>query len=355
MDFQDNNDVNSNYESGPHRPAPPPQIPQIVLTQPSKRSGFRTAWGIFIGLSGVVSVVFLLMIIILFAGAITGKSDTLTERVLEDGPGESKIAVVRVHGVIESYSAADVLEQIAQACKDDAVVAVILSVNSPGGTIAASDRIYNEILKCKNHFNKPVIAFMQNIAASGGYYVSAATDQIMAEPTVITGSIGVIMAYPVLEDLLEGKLGINPIVVKSGQKKDWPSSFRIPSDEELTYMQDKIIEPAFMRFKQIVTDGRSTLNMDDVARLADGSIFSAQEALAEKLIDEIGYFDDVAKKAKQMAKVKDAMVVEYVRPFSLGSLLGAKADNKAANLFNIDRYTIYELTTPEIMYLWRAN
>ncbi len=99
---------------------------------------------------------------------------------------------------------------------------MIIRVNSPGGTISGSDQIHNEIVKYRSETNQPVVAFMQGVAASGGYYSSVACDKIIAEPTAITGSIGVIMGYLVLQQLLEEKLGIQPIVVKAGDKKDWP-------------------------------------------------------------------------------------------------------------------------------------
>jgi protease-4 len=192
---------------------------------------------------------------------------------------------------------------------------------------------------------------MQNLAASGGYYISVATDEIVAEPTTITGSVGVIMGYLVLQDLLEGKLGIEPVVVKSGRRKDWPSSFRKPTEEELLYYREKVIDPAFNRFKQIVADGRKELSMEDVTRLADGSIFPAEEALEEKMVDELGYFNDAVTKAKELANLYDAQVVEYRRPFSFASIFGAETNA----IFKLDKNKLYELSTPQVMYLWSIH
>jgi protease-4 len=320
--------------------------------QKNKKSGWGVFWGILLGLSVLANFIFFLVIIGLFAVVVTGHTGVMAEKVLIEGPRSDKIAVIRVEGVIDSYTAEDVKEQIQYARRDSRVRAIILNVNSPGGTISGSDQIHNAIIKYRNEEFKPVVGFMQSLAASGGYYVSVAADEIIAEPTTITGSIGVIMGYLVLEDLLEGKLGIEPVIIKSGRRKDWPSSFHYPTEEELEYYQKKVISPAFERFKNIVSDGRNELTVEDVNRLADGSIFSADEALSENLIDQIGYFDEAVSKAKQLAGIDDAQVVEYVRPFSLSGLLGSETEG---SIFKLDKNTIYELSTPQVMYLWSIH
>lgn len=351
MDYQDNNSVSNHGESmGPVSDSRQ-QVPVYVAAAPKKKSGWRVFWGIFLGLSVLANIVFFVMIIGLMAVIVTGQADMITEKVLVRGPRTNKIAVIRVHGLIDSAMAQDVIEQIEYARNDSHVKAIILNVDSPGGTISGSDQIHNAVLRYRNEYKKPVVGFMQNLAASGGYYISVATDEIVAEPTTITGSVGVIMGYLVLQDLLEGKLGIEPVIIKSGARKDWPSSFHKPSEEELQYFQEKIIGPAFERFKKIVADGREALSIEDVTRLADGSIFSAQEALEEKMIDELGYFDDVVAKAMELAHLDKAQVVEYTRPFSLASIFGAKTEG----IFKLDKSTIYELSTPEVMYLWSVH
>ncbi|OHB75214.1 MAG: hypothetical protein A2Z25_04940 [Planctomycetes bacterium RBG_16_55_9] len=192
---------------------------------------------------------------------------------------------------------------------------------------------------------------MQGVAASGGYYTSVACDKIIAEPTTITGSIGVISSYFVVQELLEDKLGVLPVTIKSGQKKDWPSSFRQPSPEELQYMREKVMTPAFERFVEIVTEGRkASLNSGDVRRLADGGIFGAQEAVQEKLIDGVGYLDEAIDLVKSLAQIQNARVVEYRKPFSLADALSIRKPS----LLKLDRATLYELGTPQIMYLWSA-
>jgi protease-4 len=351
MDYQDNNNVSGAADDTAGRAIPPAQIPVQPQQAPKKKRGWGIFWGILLGLSVLANIVFFLMIIGLTALVFTGQADVMTEKVLVEGPRTQKIAVIRLQGAIDSGSAEDVIEQIKHARKDRHVRALILSVDSPGGTVAGSDQIHNEIIKYRNEESKPVVGFMHRLAASGGYYVSVATDEIVAEPTVITGSIGVIMGYLVLEDLLEGKLGIEPVIIKSGRRKDWPSSFHKPSEEEMQYFEQRIIAPAFERFKNIVADGRMALSIEDVNRLADGSIFSTNEALEEKLIDDIGYFDDAVSKAKELAGIEEAQVVEYRRPFAFAGLFGSQAKG----IFKLDKNTIYELSTPQVMYLWSIH
>jgi protease-4 len=259
--------------------------------------------------------------------------------------------MVTVQGIIHGELANDVYQQLKAARQDRRVKGVIVRVNSPGGTISASDQIYQQIRKFQEEEKKPVVAFMQGVAASGGYYTSVACEKIMAEPTTITGSIGVISWWLVVQELLEDKLGVLPVTIKSGQKKDWPSSFRQPAPEELQYMQDKLITPAYERFVEVVAEGRkASLSSDQVRQLADGGIYGAREALEEKLIDEIGYLDEAIDMVKSMAGIDKAQVVEYRKPLSLTDFLSYRQQN----LLKLDRATLYELGTPQILYLWSA-
>ena len=283
--------------------------------------------------------------IVAFAGRGEKK---FTEEVIEDGPRSAKIAIVSIDGVIDEQQAQDVYWQLKTAREDKSVKGVIIRVDSPGGTISGSDQIHNEIVKYRDDTNQPAVAFMQGVAASGGYYSSVACNEIIAEPTAITGSIGVIMEYLVLQQLLEDKLGINPIVVKEGAKKDWPNPFQMLTDEQLQYMQQRIIDPAYNRFVKVVVDGRGSLTEADVRRLADGSIYWADKALEEKLIDGIGYLTDAIDKTKSLAGVKKAQVVEYRKSFSIADILGAKTNVS----LKIDRRTLYEVAVPQALYLW---
>jgi len=350
MDFEQNNN-----RSEPLQPQPSEPISGLadgaspVTKTPKKRTGWRIFWGIILGLSVLANIALFLMLIGLVAVFATGQKGIFTEEVIQAGPRTTKIAVITVQGIIDGEQAQDIYQQLKRASDDKRVKGLILRVNSPGGTISGSDQICNEIRKYRKEKDKPVVAFMQGVAASGGYYVSVGCDKIVAEPTVITGSVGVIAGHFVLQELLEEKLGIQPAIFKSGEKKDWPSPFRPVTEEQRQYIQDKLINPAYNRFVQVVAEGRGeVLTLADVKRLSDGSIYGAEEALSEKLIDEIGYIDEAIEQVKLLAGIEKAQVVEYRKPFSLAYLL----NSRSRSILKIDKSTLYELSTPQILYLW---
>lgn len=307
--------------------------------------------GIVLALSVMANIALFLMLIGVIAMFATGQRGVLDEEIIREGPARTKIAMISLQGVIYGESSSDIYRQLKVVRKDKHVKAVIVRVNSPGGTVSASDQIYMEISKFRKEENIPVVAFMQGVAASGGYYASVACDQIIAEPTTITGSIGVISWYLVMQELLEDKLGILPVTIKSGRKKDWPSSFRKPEPEEIQYMRDKVITPALERFIEVIAEGRkASLTVEEIRKLADGGIFGAKEALAEKLIDEIGYLDEAIDLAKSLAGIDKAQVVQYRKPFSISDVFSYRKPN----ILKFDRATLYELGTPQILYLWSA-
>ncbi|MBN1391735.1 MAG: signal peptide peptidase SppA [Sedimentisphaerales bacterium] len=347
MDFEQNNNSTEPLQPQPTRAAF--GFGQGTQT-PKKHSGWKIFWGIFLGLSVLANIaLFLMMVGMVAVFAATGQKSVFVEEVIQTGPRMTKIAVVNVQGIIDSEQAQDVYKQIKSARQDRRIKGLILRVNSPGGTISGSDQICNEIRKFRKEEDKPVVAFMQGVAASGGYYVSVGCDKIVAEPTVITGSIGVIAGHFVLKGLLEEKLGIQPAIFKSGEKKDWPSSFQPVTEEQRKYIQDRLINPAYSRFVQVVAEGRAeALTLDDVKRLADGSIYGAEEALNENLIDRIGYIDDAIEEVKSLAGIEKAQVIEYRKPFSLAYLLSSRSKN----ILRIDKSALYELSTLQILYLW---
>ncbi|UCE50176.1 MAG: signal peptide peptidase SppA [Phycisphaerales bacterium] len=292
------------------------------------------------------------MLLTLGAFFVMGQGGPFIEEVVQKGPAANKIAMITVQGIIDGRMSGEVYQQLKQARQDSNVKGLIVQVNSPGGTISASDQIYKEIRKYRAEKKKPVIAFMQGVAASGGYYTSVACEKIIAEPTAITGSIGVISWYLVVEELLKEKLGVLPVTIKSGTKKDWPSSFKAPTEDQLKYIQEKMIAPALKRFTEVVAEGRTgSLTATEVAELAkEAEIYGAEEALKEKLIDQIGYMDEAVSLVKSMAGLDDAQVVRYRRPFSFRDFLMTGK----VSLPKLDRTTLYELGTPEVLYLWSA-
>ncbi|MHC4118305.1 MAG: S49 family peptidase [Planctomycetota bacterium] len=331
MDFEQNNSFSQPPEP---RPQPQPQPPVSGFgaaaraapppPPPRRKSGWRIFWRIVLSLSILTNIVLFLFLVGFATLIVSGQGGILAEETVRKGPAKNKIVVVSVQGIIHGEAAGDLYRQLEQAKLDPRVKGLIVRVNSPGGTISASDRIYKEIRKFRDKENKP--------------------------PTTITGSIGVISSYFVVQGLLEEKLGVLPVTIKSGKKKDWPSSFKPPTEEQIQYMQEKLIAPALARFVEVVEEGRAgSLTSEQVKSIAtEAEIYGAQEALDEKLIDQIGYLDEAIALIKSMAQIDDAQVVQYRKPFSMMDLL----TYGKASLPKFDRNTFHELGTPEVMYLW---
>ncbi len=358
-------DLDNTQDSGhTDQPQQLPQTPPVVNIPdfsnavydpyPKKKKG--SGWKIFFTIVLVLSILangFMLLGMIgmgaVLAGSGASADDGIIEKVLVDGDRSNKIAVINIEGVINGEMSQWVQKQLKTAEDDSHVKALIVRIVSPGGGVSSSDQIHYYISRFKEHTNKPVLAFMQSIAASGGYYSAVACDEIMAEPTVITGSIGVIMNHLVIKGLLEEKLGINPVTIKSGPRKDWPSMFNETTDEEKQYLMDRVITPAYDRFVELVYEGRKdVLSADQVRELADGSIYTAQQALDNKLIDAVGYLDDAIYRAEQMAQISGAKVVTYEEVFSFWSMMGAQSKNP----INIESEILEKIAAPRILYLW---
>jgi protease IV len=323
-----------------HPPRPPKQPVSI----------WRIISGVFFGMSILANIFLFLALIGVAVFFVGGYEDTYREEVLQAGPRDCKIVVVNLKGVIDDKLSEAVIKQLQRVKDDGTARAMILQINSPGGGVAASDRIYKEVASLSKDSGIPTVACMQDLAASGGYYSAVGCDTIVAEPTTITGSIGVIMSSFVVQELLENKLGIQPVVIKAGAKKDWPSPFKAVTDEQREYLTKRLIQPAYERFVSVVKDGRPDLTSEQVDELADGSIYTGEMAMKVGLVDKVGYMKDAIDEAKRLAKVKDAMVVRYKEPVTLSELLtGAES---RTSILNIDSKSLHEMSTPQLMYLW---
>jgi protease-4 len=247
--------------------------------------------------------------------------EKIQEVTLVKSRAKEKILILDISGLISSSlntgtfsKEGDILSRVSyrlkKASEDKMVKAVILRLDTPGGEITASDILYNEILNFKEKTGKPVLGLMMGVAASGGYYIASACDYIIAHPSTITGSIGVISIFPNLEDLF-AKIGIKVNVIKSGKMKDSGSAFRDLTTEEKKIFQD-IVDEFYQKFLDVVYQNRkNSLSFEELKKIADGRVYTARQAHELKLIDEIGYFDSALKKTLALASLREANVISY--------------------------------------------
>lgn len=245
-----------------------------------------------------------------------------------DLSGEDRIALIRIEGAI--LDAQETVGDLKEFGKSPLVKAIVLRIDSPGGGVVPSQEIYDAVKRVKQEQNKKVIVSMGTVAASGGYYIAAATDHILANPGTLTGSIGVIMELANLEGLFK-KVGVRSIVVKSGLHKDLASPFREMSQEDRAILQS-VMDDVHQQFIQAVADGRS-LSMKDAEALADGRIFTGRQAKDLKLVDELGNLDDAIRVAADMVGIEgEPNVVEPKRRFSFRDLLETKVVSRWLNI-----------------------
>jgi len=250
-----------------------------------------------------------------------------------------KIAIVDVKGVITQSSG--VIEELQQYLADDGVKAIILRVDSPGGGVGPSQEIYREIMRIKSNSKRKVVTSMGSVAASGGYYVACASDLIVANPGTITGSIGVIMQFSNLEELLK-KIGVRGVVIKSGEHKDIGSPFREMTPEEKRIMQE-VLDNVHQQFIQAVADGRK-LDRSRVAQIADGRIMTGEQAKNLGLVDELGNLQDTIDITAKMVGIEGKPNVLYPKKkLSIWELL---MRDMASALVDIVTEKGYELSFP---------
>jgi protease-4 len=324
-------------------------MPNYRLSRPRTNIWRMLGVLIFVGVIGFN----LLIMLAMFGGAGLlggGQHDPhgLVEYHRESGAG-GKIAVISVDGVIMEGGGggglfgggidpvALAIDSLRRAQNDPEVLAVVLEVNSPGGGVTASDMIHHEILKFRENSGKPVVVYMKDLAASGGYYISAPASHIVASPTTLTGSIGVVIQgfnfHGTLTEVVKGQ----DATIKAGGNKTMGSMFADPESEE--YQQGRqllqeLADEMHGKFKQIVKDGRGPALQPDWETYADGRILSAEQAKKVGLVDQIGYFEDAKAKAEELAGVEGLTVVEYGRQVGLGALLGLSAEDTQPRLRN---------------------
>lgn len=267
--------------------------------------------------SKVLWLVFLLglsALAILCCGGVIFLLGTGTNSLRAPAPiGPGGVALIEIKGIVTTgYSGAPfgvtsrtLIETLRSADRNPMVRAILLCVNSPGGDVVASDEVYRTL----RSLNKPVVAFLEDVAASGAYYIACGADKIVAHPATLTGSIGVIVEMPNAQKLME-KIGVEMIVIKSGPHKDEGSFYRGLTEEERAYWQ-KLVDRVHQMFVEVIVKERG-LPEENVKRIADGRIILGEEALKLGLVDELGSFDDALKLAGKLGGIEgEPRIIRY--------------------------------------------
>jgi protease IV len=312
-----------------------------------------------------------LAVALLFAGCsvisvdLSPRIRPLEEETVE-GHGDAKILLMDVSGFLSDEATGSspltigtpparvpllvrVREELKKAGTDPRVRAVVVRINSPGGTVTASDIIFRELDDFRRTSRVPVVASMMDVAASGGYYVALAADTIVAHPTTVTGSIGVIMISLNAEGLLQ-KIGLSTATIKSGERKDMGSPFRTLTPEERGIFQS-VIDDLYRQFVAKVVERRKIPTATATA-LADGRIYTAEQALGHKLVDQIGYVPDAVQAARRAAGLDEARVVVYKRPRQYRATYYATAETEAGSFATLSQLAGLVGAGPKLLYLW---
>ncbi len=264
------------------------------------------------------------------------------------------IAIIDVNGTIvggssgalgatEVAAAEDIIALINAANSDPDVKAILLKVNSPGGSVVASDEIYHAL----TGIHKPIVVYMGEVAASGGYYISMAADHIVANPNTLTGSIGVISTFPNVEGLLE-KVGVEFNVITGGEAKDFGSMYRDMTEEELLYWQT-LTNEIHTSFIEIVAEGRG-MTEGEVREIADGRVYTGRRALELGLLDELGHQSNAIHEAAMLGIIAgEPRVIRYSNPTNFFSLLGGVAN---ANQSSVPAQLLERILFPRVEFIW---
>jgi protease-4 len=278
-----------------------------------------------------------------------------------------KIVVIDVDGVMYNMQqggfmsqgdnpVSTFLEKLDKAAGDKNVKAVVLRLNTPGGSVAATDIMYHNLMEFKKKTGKPVIASMMDMACSVGYYLACGCDGIIAQPSCVTGSIGTIMQTMSFAGAME-KIGVKAVAIKSGKMKDMASPLHDIREEEQQLLQS-IIDDFYEQFLGVVRKGRKGVDKSRLRQLADGRVYTARQALKENLIDRIGYTSDGVRWAKKLAGVEKSRTVIYHRPQSYKPNIYGSAMNGASGagaLVNIEIPEWLNSSGVQFLYLWQPG
>ena len=295
---------------------------------------------------------------------LTPRVRPLEEETVE-GRGAAKILVTDISGFISDEPTSSglglgpsaprvpllvrVREELKKAAGDTDVRALVVRLNTPGGTVTASDIIYRELTLFREKRKVPVVAVLMDVAASGGYYIALAADTIIAHPTTVTGSIGTILVTANVEGLMQ-KVGVGTTTIKSAEHKDMGSPFRAMTPDERRIFQS-VIDELQRQFVAKVVD-RRRIAADAAGGLADGRIYTAPQALEHGLVDAIGYVPDAIDAARRAAGLSDAKVIVYKRPREYRATYYAQARMESSLLDPVAHFVAAAGGGPKFLYLW---
>jgi protease-4 len=355
---------------GPGGYPPPgfrPGAPPMFFPPPPRRSGVGRA--IILTLLILLLLVSLLLNFVLGVSAVVGDAFSehgVVQTTIKSGDATQEIAVVPLSGVITDGTRTRFDHFMQRADEDKSIKALVLEIDSPGGEVTPSDEIYARIIRFKQeHPGVPIVASMRSMATSGAYYAACGADHLMAEQTTVTGSIGVLWPRFNVADLMK-RWGVkDTTIVSTGTPyKDAGSPFQTADLQTEGYLQG-LVDTAFKRFKSVVSSSRGKNLKAGIDSIANGKAYTAQEALDNGLVDEIGYMDDALTWAASNAHLSHPHVVKYEEkvnlmdrfPFAQSSLGSPKSQGVNINgvNINVDREALDALMHSRLMYLWNGQ
>lgn len=336
---------------------------------PPRRSGSRTFFRVFAILLLIAS---LLVNIITFSSSCFSSRSPQQSSII-DGDSRQTIAVIPVTGMILQSTADRFNRFMTLAERDSNVKAIVIEVETPGGAVTPSDEMYHRIDQFKiAHPNVPVVVSMGNLATSGGYYLSSRADYIFAQPTTMTGNIGVLMPRYNVSGLAS-KWGVHESTITAPRDgfKNAGSMFQPETEKDTQYLQT-LIDGAYARFIQVVKDGRGSKLKHPIEKIADGRVYLAEAAKAEGLVDDIGFPDDAYNYAARLAQLNRPTVVKYREQQSLLDLFSGEGKFNGSSRaeggvppggvtvngvnVNVDAGNLLDaLKTPRVLYMWQGQ
>lgn len=296
-------------------------------------------------------------------------ADSLQETVVARDGGlfvADKVAIIDVDGLLMNVRGSGGLlggyrdnpvslfvEKLDRAEADPSVRAVVLRINSPGGAVTASDIMYQRLIRFRQNRSVPVVAIIEDVGASGAYYLACGADTILCHPTSVTGSIGVIVQTISFAGTMD-MLGIDAAAITSGPRKDLASPLK-PLDPADRAILQAMVDDFHGRFLRVVSAGRPSLADDQIAALATGEVFTGQQAVDNGLADGLGYLNDAIALAKSLAEIERVQVVMYHRAWGYRANVYSESSAPPTSLVNLDLSTFLQLAEPRFMYLWSGH